>query len=276
MISKICWLAVLVPLTIGCSKKPTEVIKKEGWQREEGWNWSCLYPIDFEALGPGDRRISRQKTLEGLMGQWRGDRSDGIKFDSDILMRVETVLLGAPEKIERAAADNLEKCIDSQSSGTTISWGQWLASLPDVYTKGECKSPPLDYTLYDYLNIGSEWHIPAPVCKNDQVVIHASERDYYRVTDDGPWINAAGDPDSPATANLPCNTELCTHGQLIMRFKGESGVETIQPVGLEIRFTAPEHGSIEVMINDDVWYDNAFKIEGGIEHHTSIEYSPAQ
>lgn len=275
MISKVCWLAVLIPLSVGCSKKPTEVVKKEGWQREEGWKWSCLYPVDFEALGPGDRRISRQKTLEGLMGQWRGDRSDGIRFDSDVLLQVETVLLGAPEKIERAASENLEKCIESQSTGTTIAWGQWLAALPNNFTLGECKTPPLDYTLYDYLNIGSEWHIPAPVCKNNRVRIHASEQDYYKVTDNGPWINAAGDPNSPATANLPCNTELCNHGQVIMRFKGESGVESIQPVGLDLVFTAPEHGVIEVMINDDVWYDNAFKVEGGIEHHTSIEYSPA-
>jgi hypothetical protein len=273
---KLGWLVILSPLVLGCSKKPVEVVKKEGWQREEGWKWSCLYPTDFEAMGPGDRRLSRQKTLEGMMGQWRGDRQDGIKFDSKVLMRAETVLLGAPEKIERAVADNVQKCIESQSTGTTISWGQWLSTLPDVYTKGECKSPPLDYTLYDYLNIGSEWHIPAPVCKNNRVLIHASERDYYRVVDNGPWINAAGDSSSPPTPAMPCNTELCYHGQLIMRFKGESGVETILPVGLNLEFTAPEHGSIEVMINDDVWYDNVYKIEGGIEHHTSIEYSPAK
>ena len=33
-----------------------------------------------------------------------------------------------------------------------------------------------------------------------------------------------------------------------------------------------EHGKIEVMINDTTWFDNVFKTEGGIEHHTGIEY----
>jgi len=273
--SKFWCLAVCVPLVFGCSKKPTEEVKKTGWQREEGWKWSCLYPVDFEAMGPGDRRLVRQKTLEGMMGQWRGDRSDGIKFDADIMMKVETVLLGAPEKIERAAQENVQKCVESQATGTTIAWGHWLADLPAVFTEGECKTPPLDYTLYDYLNIGASWHIPAPVCQHDNVLIHASSRDYYRVVDDGNWINVEGDSSLLATPELPCNIESCFRGQLIMRFKGESGVETILPVGTDLKFTAPEHGMIEVMINDDVWYDNVYKIEGGIEHHTSIEYSPA-
>lgn len=274
--SKYWVLALCFPLVFGCSKKPTEEIKKEGWQREEGWKWSCLYPVDFEAMGPGERRLARQKTLEGMMGQWRGDRKDGIRYDADVIMKVETVLLGTPEKIERASQENVQQCVESQSIGTTLAWGQWLSSLPNVYTKGECKTPPLDYTLYDYLNIGSDWHIQAPVCRHNNVLIKASSRDFYRVVDEGNWINADGDPTLPATPELPCNVEGCVRGQVIMRFKGESGVETILPVGTELRFFAPEHGTIEVMINDDVWYDNAYKIEGGIEHHTSIEYSPAK
>jgi hypothetical protein len=273
--SKVWCLAVFIPLVFGCSKKPTEVVRKEGWQREEGWKWSCLFPVDFEAMGPGDRRLVRQKTLEGLMGQWQGNRGDGIKFDAKVVMKAETVLLGAPEKIERAAQENVQRCIEAQNTGTTIAWGHWLADLPEVYTEGECKTPPLDYTLYDYLNIGSSWHIPAPVCQHDYILIRASSNDYYRVVDDGNWINTQGDPTLPVTPDLPCNIEGCVRGQLIMRFKGESGVETILPVGTELKFTAQEHGSIEVMINDDVWYDNVYKIEGGIEHHTSIEYSPA-
>jgi hypothetical protein len=49
---------------------------------------------------------------------------------------------------------------------------------------------------------------------------------------------------------------------------------TVLPVGEERIYEVPEHGKIEVMINDTSYFDNIFKIEGGMQHHTSIEYYP--
>lgn len=273
------WMSLLlfgaVSAIGGCGpKKPTKPAVIVGWHGEEGWAAQCYYPPPFAELPEVERRTARTVVLRNIMGQWQGKQDSVVHFDEDVVTRVETVLLGEPTKIEQVAIDNLERCQGAMTAGgDTATWGRWLSKLPIVLTEGQCKAAPLDYTMFDYLDIGRGWQIKATVCKGDKVRIRGSGVDYYRIADKSPWINVAGDPDQRAIGTeLPCNVEGCFKGQLILRFRTDAGVETISPVGLEKMFVAPDHGTIEVQINDDTWFDNVYKTEGSVEHHTSIEY----
>jgi hypothetical protein len=259
------WWVVPVALVVACAKTPKDVTPIEGWHQEEGWAGECFYPKNFGELGPGDSKIARQTSLQEMMKQWTGQRDDGVKFDEILTTNVETILLGEPERIETLVVGNLEQCIAMRNGGSASAWSSWLSSQANSMTKGQCKYPPLRYTLFDYLNIGSQWHIPT-----------GTESDFYRISEDGPWITVEGDPSIPAVgADWPCNIEGCVAGQLVMRFTGdETGMVTVLPVGAEREWTAPEHGIIEVMINDYTFYDNVYKIEAGIEHHAAITYAP--
>ena len=256
-------------------KKGAEEPPPVGWHQEEGWAGSCWHPPAFEDLGVGDRRLAWQQTRDEMMKQWNGAMSDGVQMKEKYVVDFETVLLAKPERIEAVSRENLAQCkafMTGKQSATD--WEAWLLSQPGKLTEGECPNPPLDYTLFDYLNIAHDWQIPAYVCKDDHIKVKGTEADYYRISPDGPWINVEGDPEQPAPAGLPCNIEGCYRGQLIMRFTGESGIQTIHAVGTYFEFLAPEHGKVEVMINDDTMSDNLFKVESGLEHHTGIEYSP--
>lgn len=268
-------LCALPLLLIACGKTPKTVVPVEGWHAEEDWPGECFYPVNYDQLGPGDRKLARQAALVAMMEQWNGQRGDGVSFDTVGVTNMETVLLGEPDRIEDISRQNLEQCITARNTGATGAWETWLVGAQNAAREGQCKSQPLRYTLFDYLNIGSSWHIPAGVCQGDVVRVQGTMSDSYRITTDGPWINVAGDTSQPALAgDLPCNTEGCFAGQLIMRFTADSGVQTVLPVGSERVWTAPGHGVIEVMINDTTFYDNVYMIESGIEHHASIEYSP--
>lgn len=268
-------LAALAMIASCGSKNPKTKASVEGWQGKADWPARCWYPPSFGSLGPGDRKLARQKTLKAMMSQWSGHADDVVSFDSDDVTDIETVLLGQPDLIEQVAVENLGKCESAMNAaGDTLGWAKWLRDAPGRLTEGQCKSAPLDYQLFDYLDIARGWQIPASVCLDDMVRIRASSMDMYQIEKGGKWINAAGDPDKPALGTqLPCNFEGCFQGQLIMRFTGYSGTQQIIPVGLEYTFDPPEHGKIEVMINDDTMYDNKFKVEGTIGHHTSIEYA---
>jgi hypothetical protein len=257
-------------------KKAPEAAPKVGWIQNEGWKGSCYFPKDYANLGPGDRKLARQEALEEMVKQWRGTRSDGVQFDDNMIETLETVLLGRPEAIEGVSVQNAAKCEQFMSGATadTDAWQSYLHGLPGQLTAGECNNPLVD-TVFNYLNINSGWQFKWPVCKDNRVEITGSEIDYYRITDKGPWINAAGDETQPTSSgDWPCNMEGCYAGMLIMRFTGESGITQIVPIGLSKTWTAPENGSIEVQINDTTFYDNKFKIESGLEHHTAITYKP--
>jgi len=271
---------VLIVALSACGKKkaPEVVAPVEGWAKGgETWPGQCYHPVNYEELSMGNRRMARQDALEAMKAQWLGQRGDGVQFDKGTVMDLETVLLGYPDQIEMVSVVNLQKCKEAmESGGHTAKWEQWLAGLPAKLTEGDCTTPPLTYTLFDYLDVAKTWQVPAYVCEGDYIRVKASSLDFYRVEDGGPWINADGDPSRLITdAEFPCNVEGCYLGQLVMRFTGESGVVMVVPVGLERTWTAPEHGKIEVMINDTTFYDNVYKKEGALIHHASIEYSPA-
>ncbi len=248
-----------------------------GWHSNEGWAGECYYPMDYASLGPGDRRVARQTALQEMMSQWSGGRSDGVTFDAKLVENMETVLLGTPEHIETVSVGNAEQCAQARSSGATSAWESWLSGMTNSLVEGQCRTAPMRYTLFDYLNIGADWHIPVGVCEGDEVIITATESDQYRITTDGAWIKADGDTSKPAVGpDYPCNIEGCYPGQVIMRFTGDSGIVSILPVGFERVYRVPEHGTIEVRINDTSFYDNSWKVEKGIEHHTAITYKPTQ
>ncbi|MGC6492285.1 MAG: hypothetical protein ACON5B_05530 [Myxococcota bacterium] len=260
---------------LGCKKPAEPAAPLVGWHGDEGWAGQCYYPVDFASLGLADRRMARNEALDELMKQWRGERGDGMSAEAVVIENVETVLLGQPEKIEGVVAGNLDQCrrmmSGKQSSGD---WERWLIQLPGELMAGECRKP-LDMTMFDYLDIGRGWQFNAAVCDEDRIRITASSQDLYRVQDKGPWINAEGDRDQMATSEYPCSIEGCYVGQLILKFEGESGAEVILPLGTELIFDPPEHGSISIRVNDTDFFDNEFKVERGIQYRTSITYAPA-
>lgn len=273
------WTLMAVAGLMACgNKKPTEPVAPiEGWHAEEGWSGECFYPPNWSELGDGSRRDARAKVMTQMLDQWGQNRDDGLGLDEDKVMEIETVLLGKPEFIENVSAINLQKCIATRNGSDIGDWRGYVRGLRSNLTAGDCKSPPLRYNLFDYLDIGTGFQIPAGVCKDDHIRVQASANDYYRIVEGGPWINADGDPAVPTVGtDLPCNVEGCLAGQLIVQYTTDAGVTQVFPAGLDWTFRVPEHGEIKVTINDTTYFDNVYKIEGSLEHHTSIEYGPAE
>jgi hypothetical protein len=276
-------LLIPVALSVGgdaLAKKPkkskTPAGPVVGWHREAGWTADCWYPPDFAPMAEGAKRMAWQETRDAIVGQWRGERNDGVKLDDKHVENLETVILSKPERIESVAKGNLEQCKAAVAAGgSNTDWEKWLVSQAGSLTEGECPYAPLDYTLFNYLSVTDDWQISTPVCKGDKIIVHGTEGDYFQLSQGGPWINVAGDTSQPATAGLPCTIEGCFRGQLVMRFTSDSHVQNIIPIGISTEFLAPDHGRIEVMINDDTLEDNKFKVEKGLEHHTGIELKPA-
>jgi len=269
----------LSSLMVGCGgkkKSPENAAPQVGWVQEEGWMGSCWVAPDFSGMGMGERRIARSETMDAIMGQWRGDRGDGVSFDERTITNVETQLLRFPDKIEKAAAGNLEQCRKAMAGGGTGAWSSWLETLPRQLLAGECTTP-LDVVMYNYIELGTAWQFPAGVCEGDPIKITASRNDYFKISDDGPWINADGDPALPAAGgDYLCTTEGCFAGQLVLRWRGTDGAEIIRPLGTSLVFTPPGHGTIEIAINDTTLYDNEWKVERGVKHRTQITYEPAE
>jgi hypothetical protein len=245
-----------------------------GWQPAGAAGGQCWHPPDFAALPEGPKRMAWQETRDQMLSQWRGERGDGVKFEDKLVENVETVLLAKADRIEQVSKDNLAQCEAAMKGGSVATWEAWANTLVGNLTVGECPTPPMDYTMYDYLSINHDWHIPVSVCKGDLITVHGTTADYFQLTKGGPWLNVTGDASDTSTSGLPCNIEGCVRGMLIMRFTGESGVQQILPVGETREFLAPEHGRVDVMINDDSMSDNVWKVDRGVEHHTGIEYKP--
>lgn len=271
-------LVPVVALTalLAC-KKPPPAAPRLGWVKVEGMAHECFYPPAWDTLGPGDRKLARATAIKEMMSQWTGTRSDGVTFDEQMITDVETALLGEPDAVEVVAGKNAVYCETFMTSGgSTSEWGSFLTGLPAKINEGECYTPLVD-TIFYYMDIAKTWQAPAAACMGNEVLINGSSQDYYRLAPGGPWINSAGDLSQPAGGTeLPCNFEGCFRGQLIVRFTGESGAVVVWPVGDGAQVKAPEHGKFEVMINDDSFENNVYKIESGLQHHMSIEYKPAK
>jgi hypothetical protein len=266
---------VAVLALAGCKKAPEVAAPPEGWFQSPGSRAACYYPKNYDALGTTDRRIARQQALDAMLSQWKGGRNDGVTFDEKMIEQVETTLLGEPNEIEATSAENAKFCETFMTTGSTDGWFRWLDELPERLTAGECKHPLVN-RYFNYVDIASGWQNRVGVCAGAQVQITVSSIDMYRIDDKGPWINVDGDPAKPAHAtDLPCNLEGCFAGQLLLRFTPDGGgAGVIAPLGHSLTYTPPGHGYIEVMVNDNSWPDNRYKVEKGLEHHASIEYAP--
>lgn len=247
-----------------------------GWHREEGWAGDCYYPVDYTALGEGEKKMARQAALEEMKKQWEGAREDGVKFDANLIEEVDITLLGRPTNIEAISRGNLEQCQKVRKGGDVGAWQSYLSALPAKLTAGECIQP-LTYTLFDYLDIGRTWQREVGLCKGDKAHVVASAKDRYRISDTGAWMTVEGDPSQKAVgAEYPCNIEGCFVGMLVGRFVTDTGIETVFPIGTETTFVAPEHGIISFSINDTVWYDNKWFKSSTIEDRTSLTIEPGQ
>ena len=244
-----------------------------GWQDVSDGQPQCYYPPIWDGFNEIDRRMKRSEGMDEALNQWRGQRDDGVSFKGDLIDDVETVLLGRPEKIEAFLADNLVQC----EAGDVSAWEAWVKGLKSSLTAGECNHP-LDYTMFDYLDIGTGWQRPLKMCKGDRIKISGTAKDQYRLSDSSPWITVTGDPAQPSLGtDAPCNIESCFAGMLIMKFVGKAtGFETIGPVGTSAVFTAPEDGQISYRINDTSFFDNKWHRSGSVIDHTAIEVSPAK
>jgi len=282
MVRKYCVpliVSCLLVLSFGADAEAKKKKKKRkgppptGWQEVEEGQPHCYYPPDWSTFNEIDRRMKRSEAMDEALNQWRGQRNDGVSMKEQTIDDVETVLLGRPEKIESFLADNLVQC----ESGNTASWAAWTKGLKAALTVGECNHP-LDYTMFDYLDIGTGWQRPLKICKGDKIRLSGTAKDQYRTSDSTPWITVLGDPAQPTTgSDDPCNIEGCLAGMLIMKFVGKAtGFETIVPVGASAVFTAPEDGEISYRINDTSFFDNVWHKSGSVIDHTAIEVSPAK
>lgn len=244
-----------------------------GWVDSDEGQPACYYQPKWDSLNEIDRRMKRSEAMDEVLNQWRGQRNDGVSFDEDLIDEIETTLLGRPEKIEAFVAANTEQCVANDMGA----WKSWGKGQKAALTVGECNHP-LDYTMFDYLDIGTGWQRPLRICKGDRIRLTGTLNDQYRLSDESPWITVEGDPAQPTTgAEWPCNLEGCFAGMLVMRFVGKgSGIESIVPVGNKAVFTAPEDGEISYRINDTSFYDNTWHKSGSVIDHTAIEVSPAQ
>ena len=264
-------------LTIACGpKQPVEAPPLVGWHQEETWSLGCYHPPEYEKLTETDRLAEREKAMDQMMLQWKGQRADGVQFDEKAIDGIELVMLSQPEKTERISRENLEKCKQAATGAiSTADWASWGSGLPAQLTAGECNTHFMD-TVFDYFEIEMDYQHTFPICKDDKIRVAGSVKDQYRIADDGPWINVEGDQNSPSLGkeNLPCNIENCFDGMLIMKFTDEDGRETVYPVGAELLFTAPANGVITYGINDDTFYDNIWYQSGGLQDHASVEIAP--
>ncbi len=245
----------------------------QGWSAEPTGG-QCWYPPDWSTMGYGDRRSKHSDAIIAMVSQWRGERNDGILLHAPTVDGVEGLLLLYPDKAEQVAVTNLGYCKKALAGGGTSEWESWLASLPAQMTAGECDKP-LDATLFWYLDIDQAWQGKASVCEDNVIHITASAQDLFKLSKNGTYISAAGDTTvSSSGSQDPCGTEQCHPGELLLRFTGKSGIEIIKPVGLDLTFDPPEHGVIEFMVNDATLNDNTFKVDKGMQHHTSVTYAP--
>ena len=248
-----------------------------GWHQAETWGHACYYAPNFEELAGMARRDAGMDGFDAIMSQWRGQREDGISFSESVIDDVELIVLATPAKAERLFADNLAACQNSAQGLGDSEWHAWVRGLPAKLTEGECHQS-LSYTVFQWLEITDTWQEEHGVCPGDHIRITASSKDRYRVSEGGPWITAAGDPERSTVGmdGYPCARDGCLKGMLLLRYVSDNGMEQIFPVGTEFIYEIPEKGTISYQINDATFYDNIWYQTGGLIDKTAIEISPVK
>ena len=258
-------------------KNTTPPPPKVGWYQEETWSHACYHPPEYEKLPELDKMDARSNTLDSMIEQWGGQRSDGISFNESLVTDVETILLGRPEKIEKVSRENLAQCkAVASGANSKDDWSAWLTSLPEILTAGECNNPFTE-TIFHEIEIDEKFRGNFAVCPGDKVRVKASASDQYRISDNAQWINVEGDKNtSTMNSDLPCNIEGCYAGMFIVRFTDLDGNETVYPIGVERVLEFGRAGSLSHGINDESLYDNIWMKRGTIQDHATVTFSPAQ
>ena len=250
-----------------------------GWHQEETWTHGCYHPKKFEDMRKMERREERELVLEQLIAQWKGEKGGSISIEEQLISEVEDAILSDMAKLEQVSRENLSKCKQVATGKLSASeWKSWVIELSKTLTAGICKSN-FFHTVLDHLELDIAWspEEPLSICRGNQIKISGSESDKYRTSESGPWITILGDTEKSAVgSDLPCNTEGCYPGMLILKFVSVDGDEEIHPVGKSLEFTAPADGTISYGINDTTWFDNAWYVKDGLQHHASITVAPAK
>ncbi len=262
----------MLTLLLACGPKQAPATDKPvqptGWHSLDAWSGSCFGAPDFSTMSTDGARAKRQATASAMALQWRGERNDGVRFDRDLVDHVEQLLRDDPGQVDEVAAENLAFCGQLMRGDVgTMAWGAWLEDLPDRLQAGKCVQM-VDDPVYHHIELGKIWQFPVALCPGESVRISASATDQYRTSEDGPWINAAGVEGEPA-ADAPCLAEGARPGMLVARF-GESCF----PVGLDLSFTAPTAGTLEVALNDGSPSDNAWRQVELVQDRISVEVAP--
>lgn len=237
-----------------------------GWTIEEGWSGACFVPPAFEQL-QGDVLVKQQQdTVAALVGQWTGQRNDGVRFDDDAADTVARLL--APDELQTIALVNLGYCRDFMSGeASTAGWSSWLEELAEELELESCPEP-LENT-YLTLDVSEAWFVEVPLCAGTRYAVK-SGGDPFRTSADGPMHGVEGYEGD--AAGLPCPD--CPVGALIARFDGEDDSSETFALLTTYSGTAPVAGVLSIGLNDVDHSDNAYEIQGGVQGSVSIQVSP--
>ena len=239
-----------------------------GWHAMDGWSGSCFFAPDFSSMATDVADSKRRATASALALQWRGQRNDGVRFDSELVDEVEALLKDDPAQVDAVAAENLSYCRDLMSGAVgTLEWGSWLEDQPDRLQAGKCVQL-VESPTYHHLQIDTTWQFPVELCAGESVRITASAQELFRLTADGDYLNAEG-LEGEHGPDAPCTAEGALPGMLVARF-----ADSCFPVGLEASFTAPARGTLEIALNDGSPDDNAWREIDQVRDRISVEVAP--
>lgn len=243
---------------------------------------SCYVPPDFASITDlSERRFARSKAFGEASKRWQGEKDPEFSIKSYVYSQLEDGLMTQPERIETVLAKDLEKCLAwAEGKLTTDEYQAFFQSVVDQMAQSDCSHPDFDLVT-QYLEVTKRWQVETLLCKNEAVLIRASEGQFTvegKENDaDTVWIGVSGDAQQPATdPSLPCHTQGCFKGQLVGRFVDRTGNETVFPVGKEKLYVAPAHGRISFAINDVELFDNRFRVKNQVTDYLTVEIYPAK
>ena len=100
-----------------------------GWYRADGWTADCYNPPDFGVMPEGPRRIAWNEARDAIVGQWRGERNDGVKFAEQSVTDLETVMMAKADRVTVVVQENWEQCKAAMSGGGVGAWEAWIPKI---------------------------------------------------------------------------------------------------------------------------------------------------